>query len=248
MTTSTDQTAPSFAYDSIDVGYYDRIYHRNAGVQSAWHHQKFDHVRAMIAPGSRHLDIGCGPGTFIGGLDETIQSIGVDIAQAQIDYAQKQYGSASKSFVKIEPGPIPFVDHSFDVVTSIELMEHLDKDAGLALMKEARRVLKPSGVFMLTTPDYGGGWPALEWIVNRVGELSYEDQHITHFTRASLTDTLAQAGFRHVDVERFQFLSPFAAVLGFGAARRISHLEPRFLTSRLGFLLLGVARADALQA
>lgn len=247
MTSRTEPNAPSFAYDSIDVGYYDRIYHRNAGVQSAWHHQKFDHVRAMIPSGARHLDIGCGPGTFIGGLDEGVTSIGVDIAQPQIDYAQKQYGSAAKSFLKIEPGPLPFADHSFDVVTSIELMEHLDKPSGLALMREARRVLKPSGLFMLTTPDYGGGWPALEWLVNRVGELSYEDQHITHYTRDNLDATLRGAGFHDVNVERFQFLSPFAAVLGFGAARQLANVEPRFLTSRLGFLLLGVARADALQ-
>lgn len=233
-----------FDYDSIQTGYYDQVYRRKAGIQSKWHHLKFAHIRSQIPPGARHLDIGCGPGTFIGSLDESTESTGVDIAADQIEYARTTYGSARKRFEVIDEGRLPYPDNTFDVATCVELVEHLPRDQGQHLAAETRRVLRPGGLLLLTTPDYGGAWPMLEWLVNRIGDVSYEDQHITHFSRPTLTDMLAETGFEETQVERYQFMSPFFAPFGWKFADQVARIEPRFLTAALGFLLLAKASSS----
>ena len=182
------------------------------------------------------------PGTFIGTLDERIDSTGVDIAPAQIDYANAVHGAARKRFETVGAGALPYPDGGFDVATCVELVEHLTPAQASALLAEARRVIAPGGRLLLTTPDYGGAWPALEWLLNRLGSVSYEDQHITHFTRSSLASLLEEAGFEDVRVERYQLIAPFTAPLRWRLADRIARLEPRWLTRRFGFLLFAIAR------
>lgn len=236
-----DAADSEFDYESIPSGHYDSVFRRRAGVQSKWHHLKFDRFRACLQGPLKHLDIACGPGTFIGTLEPGIESTGVDIAQSQIDYAESAYGAPGKRFDVVAPGRLPYADGEFDVATCIELLEHLTPDDGLTLLREARRVIAPGGRLLLSTPDYGGGWPVLEWLVNRLGGVSYEDQHITHFTRARLAVLLERAGFADVAVERYQFLAPFAAALGWRMADVVRRCEPRWLTDRFGFLLFATA-------
>lgn len=239
---SKTKAPTTFDYDAIDAGYYDRVFDKAQGIQSKWHHLKFDRIRKYLEPNQYHLDIACGPGTFIGTLDETIKSVGVDIASPQIAYARDKYGAPHRQFELVDGGRLPFSSNTFDVLTCIELAEHLPVDECRALFEEAGRVAKPGGRFLVTTPDYGGLWPALEWILNRVGEVSYEDQHITHFTRRSLLSLLAEAGFEEIEVTRYQFMAPFTVPLGWRFADLFARWEPKLVTSRLGFLLIAEAR------
>ena len=247
MTTETDinlapdKKAAAFDYNSIETGYYDRVFHKRSGIQSKWHHQKFAHIRDRIGSVFHHLDIACGPGTFIGTIGGTVDSTGVDVAAAQIDYARESYGSDRKIFDIVKPGELPYGDGTFDVATCVELLEHLTPAEGLDLLVETRRVIRPDGRLLLTTPDYGGAWPMLEWVLNRCGAVSYEDQHITHYTQSSLKLFLQQAGFEDVKVDRYQFLAPFLAPLGWEVADWFAKFEPRWLTSRFGFLLIATA-------
>jgi SAM-dependent methyltransferase len=48
---------------------------------------------------------------------------------------------------------IPFEDGTFDVVYHSHFVEHIDRDAVPGLLKECRRVLKPSGVIRIVAPD-----------------------------------------------------------------------------------------------
>jgi SAM-dependent methyltransferase len=241
------QTQEAFDYGAIDAGYYDLVYRRARGIQSKWHHLKFAALRPRMAGhlggrAGKHLDIGCGPGTFIGSLGGSLESLGADIAVAQIAYAQDAHGAPNRRFEVVPAGPLPFADAAFDVVTCIELAEHLPPATVLELFSEARRVLRPGGLFLATTPDYGGPWPALEWLLNRVGDVSYADQHITRFNRRKFRAILEEAGFAEISVGRYQWLAPFAAALGWKFADLIARLEPRWLTARLGFLLLAECR------
>ena len=51
---------------SVVDGYYDIVFRKKKGIQSAWHHIKFNYIKNKISKSSFHLDIGCGPGTFLG--------------------------------------------------------------------------------------------------------------------------------------------------------------------------------------
>jgi 2-polyprenyl-3-methyl-5-hydroxy-6-metoxy-1,4-benzoquinol methylase len=239
-----DTDMAEFDYNSIETGYYDRIFRKEAGMQSKWHHQKFAFIRDRVGSATHHLDIACGPGTFVGTINDTVESIGVDIAAPQIDYARTAYGTEKKKFEIVGPGELPYGKGHFDIATCVELLEHLTPAEGKTLLLEAKRVIKPDGLLLLSTPDYGGAWPMLEWILNRRGDVSYEDQHITHYTKASLKLFLEQAGYKDVRVERYLFLSPFLAPLGWGFSDWFAKVEPRWLTNHLGFLLFATATPD----
>ena len=99
-----------FEYESIPVGYYDNVFRQRKGIQSRWHHEKFVRISAEVGPG-RLLDIGCGPGTFIGTLDSSINATGIDISSRQIDYARSNNRSADREFklvgkAPLRPGPV----------------------------------------------------------------------------------------------------------------------------------------------
>lgn len=163
----------SFDYDSIPVGYYDAVCMRNRGSQSKWHHLKFARFRREMMGFERRLDIGCGPGTFIGSLEPARLSIGVDIAEPQIMYARERYGGRGRDFQVVDPGPLPFGASSFDVVTIIELIDHLPPEENDTLIRESMHVLAPDALLLVSTPNYGGCWPAVEAVVERFGGLSY---------------------------------------------------------------------------
>ena len=238
MQTQPD-SPPKFAYDSIEWGYYDRVFRRCAGIQSKWHHLKFARIRSEMPDYDMHLDIGCGPGTFIGTLKPAALSVGVDIAEDQIAYAQGRYGGPNRQFKFFDTGPLPFEAGTFQVVTIIELVEHLSMKDNLALMREAFRVLQPNGVLLVSTPNYASLWPLVERLVNKFGEVSYAHQHITRFHRSSLDELMQQAGFCHTRVEPYQLISPFVACLNWKLADVVCRLEPKYLVSRFGLLLLG---------
>ncbi len=227
-----------FDYDALPAGYYDQVFHRRRGVQSKWHHLKFAQLRRGMAGLRDHLDIGCGPGTFIATLPEGHRSVGIDIAAPQIAHAETRYATARREFRVVEPGPLPFADESFDVVTLVELIEHLPDEQNRRLLAEARRVLRPGGRLLASTPNYASLWPALELLVDRLGRVPYRDQHITHYTRGRLSALLEAAGFADVRVCGYMLAAPFAAALGWRIADLIARLEPAALTDRFGLLLL----------
>jgi SAM-dependent methyltransferase len=240
-----EEQSVRYDYDAIGPGYYDEVFRRGSGIQSKWHHLKFRHVSAQFSPGVRdHLDIGCGPGTFIGTLPAEMPCVGTDLAAAQIGYANREYGSADHRFLCVRDASLPFDDAQFDVVTLIELIEHLERPLIQSLLADARRVLRPGGQLLLTTPNYASLWPLLEKFVNAQASVSYEDQHITFFTPRRLRALLGSAGFSGVRVTTFQGLAPFAAALSWKLADRLQTVENPLLARGMGFLLLGSARKD----
>jgi len=79
-----------FNYEQIPPGYYDNIYNKRSGIQSAWHHCKFNYVKNFINKKKNilHLDFACGPGTF----SKLIKGkyYGIDISMQQINYARRK--------------------------------------------------------------------------------------------------------------------------------------------------------------
>ena len=145
-----------FDYDSIPPGYYDEIYKLGSGIQSKWHHLKFKFFEERIKETDLVLDVGCGPGTFLGNFQSYRKGTGIDISEPQIDYANTQYATEKRSFHSFDGNVIPHEDASFDVVVLIEVVEHLTVATVQKLLKESLRVLKPNGriyVLLLRLPE-----------------------------------------------------------------------------------------------
>lgn len=230
-----------FNYESIPAGYYDQVYRRKHGVQSKWHHLKFEFFAQHILKSDRVLDIGCGPGTFLGNLISFAKGVGIDISNSQIDYANKHYQSEICSFKSFDGNRCPYDDATFDVVTLVEVIEHLTPETVENLLMEAFRVLKPEGRLFLSTPNYGSLWPLLEKVVNRNAEVTYEEQHINLYKRNRLRQEIIAVGFKQVEVRAYQFLAPFLASLSWSLADQFNIVDRSIFSSRIGFLLFAEA-------
>lgn len=237
-----DKTETTFDYNSISPGYYDEVFRKAKGPQSKWHHHKFAFVRSRLGEYQKHLDIGCGPGTFIGTLISGGRSVGVDLSGPQIVYAGDRYGGAGREFKQLNAGePFQFADETFDKVTLIELIEHIERPQTLGLLKETRRLLKKGGRAIITTPNYASAWPLVEAVLNKVSPVSYEEQHIAKYTKPLLKELLKEAGFADIFVGSFLWSAPFWAAVSWRLSDRINALEKGMFRSHGGFLLIGEA-------
>ena len=103
-----------------------------------------------FAAGKRVLDLGCGAGY---GTDELARSassaVGIDLAPEAIAYASAHF--PAPRFSQGSATDVPFPPASFDLVTAFEVIEHLADWHGL--LSEARRVLRPDGLLIISTPN-----------------------------------------------------------------------------------------------
>lgn len=230
--------ATRFNYDGIPKGYYDEVLRAGHPVRRLWQLSKFERVLDYL-PHSRNqsiLDIGCFAGTFLSLVPETrfSRQLGVDILAEQIDYAEATYGTRFRKFRHVATlGELAKIDQKFDCISLIEVIEHLPADEIRVLLDRVVDLLEPGGKFVLTTPNYASSWPLIEIIVNRLSEVSYEEQHVTKFTYFNIEKKLAsiypdlRLYFDAVDFKTTtHFLTPFLAALSFDGARRLSRVIP----------------------
>ena len=233
------------AYDyetGIPPGYYDRIYQRRRGVRYSWHDLKFRSVVRHLGRPRRVLDVGCGPGTFIGNYLEGIDALGIDLSSSQIAYASDVYGTPAHRFSTQPVGNLASAGERFDAVTIIELIEHLPADDAVRLLGDIRGLLVPDGLLVVTTPNYASLWPLIEVGVNALSPVRYIDQHINKYRRGSFANHLVAAGYRDVKVRTVLGFAPFAAMFGDGVANAMNTLENAVRHLGVGNLLLATAR------
>ena len=89
-----------FNYDDIEIGYYDNIFRLKKGIQSKWHHLKFQGIHNILKtiPFETHLDFACSSGTFISTMPEKKYCCGIDISKKQIDFANHNYKTTYHQF------------------------------------------------------------------------------------------------------------------------------------------------------
>jgi ubiquinone/menaquinone biosynthesis C-methylase UbiE len=213
--------------------------------------------RHTALTGRRLLDVGCGDGTYtmrLAGAFEQIDAIDIQPDRLEVfrqRLATDPVAAAKITVRRLSVIDLDFPDRCFDLVTAIEVVEHVD-DLDRAL-RQVRRVLVPGGRFALTTPNrwfpfetHGflvrgrryppSRGPFLPWLVPLHRRLA----DARSFTARSLSGQLRRSGLEPVAVD---YLMPPFDRSGFG--RRIRPVTDAIERSPLkffGMALVVVAR------
>ena len=162
------------------------------------------------AGGRDVLNIGAGPFFELdrlggSGLRFTI----CDIDPRAISLARTLHGARLERADVVEPGaPLPYADESFDVVLSMDVIEHVAPP--MPWLFEAWRVIKPGGTLFLTTPNYGSRslrmieLTVLEALARLQG-FSRKEIHPTKFDERSLASALGAIGAARAHLRTIAF-------------------------------------------
>ena len=151
------------------------------------------------------LDVGCGTGATMGFLERYGEVTGIDVSPKAVDYCREQ----GRSRLCLADGAsLPFADSSFDLVTALDLLEHLSNEAeGL---QEIWRVLRFGGRTVLFVPAFMFLW----------SDFDRFSGHHRRYTRGQLAQRVQEAGFQVVKVSYFNTLL-FPVIWGVRAARNV---------------------------
>lgn len=150
------------------------------------------------------LEIGCGSGTFTGGLVQAFpRLIAIDVADLLLDEARRRFPRAD--FRKMDAHHLEFDDASVDLILGCSVLHHLDW--ALAL-RDFHRVLRPGGSIRFSEPNLANpqiflqkNWP---WLKRRMGDSP--DEYA--FTAPRIRRDLEAAGFVDVVAQPYEFLHP----------------------------------------
>lgn len=159
-----------------------------------------DGIAASMRPFRTHgrwLDIGFGQGALLDAAARAgFECHGTELSQVALDKGR------ARGFVTAR-GTEGFPDRSFDVVSLVELVEHVEDPAGF--LHEARRVLRPGGCLYITTPN---AWSVNRFCLGGRWSVFAPPDHITIFTPRGLRRLLVESGFERVSI-RAEGLNPF---------------------------------------
>ena len=145
----------------------------------------------------RILDVGCGTGANLKMLAEHGRAEGVDISPQAVDFCRER-GLNSVRLGAIEQ--LPYDNDSFDLVTALDVVEHLDDD--VAGLREMRRVLHRDGRLLLFVPAFMFLWGVQDDVSN----------HRRRYTLPGLLKAVEAAGFA-VEWSSYANISFFVPVL-----------------------------------
>lgn len=118
------------------------------------HYQRYLSV-AKLVKNKVVLDAASGEGYGSHILAQSAKKvIGLDIDEGAISRSREKYKKQSNlSYVQGSIAELPIEDNSLDVVVSFETIEHVSEELQQMYLKEIKRVLKPDGFLIMSTPN-----------------------------------------------------------------------------------------------
>lgn len=155
------------------------------------------------------LDVGCGTGGNLEMLEKFGAAEGVDVSDDALEFCQSKGLTVHKGLAEA----MPFEDETFDVVTALDVVEHLDDD--VAGLKEMHRVLKKDGKTLIFVPAFMWLWGVQDDVSN----------HRIRYTKKQIVERLEKAGF---EIERATYanITFFAPILGGRFIMKVTGIKP----------------------
>ncbi|MCC6176267.1 MAG: methyltransferase domain-containing protein [Chloroflexi bacterium] len=215
---------------------YDEVVDRRYEEERSGRIETFSRDLAMLHRHERTgrlLDVGCHLGLFLEVAREHAWDVsGVEPSRWSVERARER--GLDVRHGTLETVHLP--EASFDVVTMWDVIEHLSDP--LAELRQMHRVLKPNGLLAISTMNVDALFPRLAgrrwpW---------YMQMHLVYFSRRSLHNMLAKAGYRVVE------MAPHRRVvrLSYLVSRLESYCRPAY--QALDWLVRKTGQADRLVA
>ena len=167
-------------------------------------------------PGTVMLEGGCGQGQYVAHYKARgVRVVGLDFAQSTLAILRSRY--ADLMLCTGDVAALPFQDGAFDLYYSGGVVEHFETGAGPAL-REARRVLRPGGVLLISVPYVSlmrralspfksSLWKRVPRAEVDAGDVRKGRQFFQYvFTRSEFEQELAAAGFRVIGTQGYGIL------------------------------------------
>ncbi len=172
---------------------YDHLYARFNGfdpLTEARYAERLRHLERYRRL-NRLLDVGCGAGHFLEvARKHDWQGEGTEISEQACGLIRQRGITMHRGMLSELRLP---ADH-YDIVVMLELLEHVENPR--AYLAEARRLLRPGGALLASTPNFNGLTRRLigpEWRI-------CGSEHLHYFTRRSLRRLLHTVGFNRVRI------------------------------------------------
>ena len=179
--------------------------------------------RAARRSGLRLLDIGCSSGLF---LDEA-RAAGFEVRGAELsaDTAAFAREPLRRSTCTPATGATAGIaDGSFDVITLFDVIEHLPDPLGE--LRAIRRLLKPGGLLLQSTPNIDGLFPRLSYaLAKRLDYWPHPEppHHLYQFSDRTLAELTERAGYEvsRIDQTRIQLGYSFGTPASWRASPKL---------------------------
>ena len=115
------------------------------------HIARYRFAARFARAGAAILDAGCGAGYGAAEFAPSLSVTATDLSADALHHARANFSRPHVRFLQAACEALPFAGASFDLVAAFEVIEHIERWP--ELLNEAKRVLKPSGVLLVSTPN-----------------------------------------------------------------------------------------------
>lgn len=176
-------------------------------------------VAAEIAEmGIRGPFLDVGAGLWVAMVDRAGEmACGIDTLHTVLRAGRERYGLGT--LILGEGSSLPFRDGTFRWVQLREVIEHVDRGSGAALLSDLRRVLAPEGTLLLTTPNrlkYAAPSRRMQRAIAGLLGRSDDPAHVHEYWPWELRRAVSEAGFR-IDSLRYRAPNRYAPLRWLGA-------------------------------
>jgi SAM-dependent methyltransferase len=157
----------------------------------------------------RILDVGCGTGANLEMLNGFGRAEGVDVSDDALEFCRTKGLTVHKGLAE----ELPFGDGTFDLVTALDVIEHLDDD--VAGLREMHRIVRSGGKTLIFVP-------AFMWLWGVQDDISH---HRIRYTRKQIVERVEEAGFT-VDRATYANWTFFIPILVGRVLMKITGIRP----------------------
>lgn len=172
------------------------------------------------------LDLWCGDGNNKHKIySKNNEVYGVDIEQENVDHCKRKF--PKHKFILVDWEILPFDNDFFDVIHSMDVLEHVD-DLDVVL-KEATRVLKPWGKFMIEVPY----WKSEELLLKIKPEYRKQVHHVRMFKDEEMEKTFEKLWYTLAKKKKKNFFIHIYLAFAFKRANIINQKWSMDLSIRM---------------